>query len=375
MGTLTNIRERMDGLDDRLYRVGQMAGEKRKIKDPRRAKLIEEVTLTEAQKGEIDRFYLEHYGEKIPYDWHRLYQSFTGTFQVGYFPEFLFGPRLVPDWNPKEYRIFGDKNLLSVLAGGIPGLRTAKVYGSCTNGIYRNGQGEIVSFGELKRQLAEDIADRKVVIKPTTDSSSGRDIRIAAFEGGIEKETRQPLDRFLEETLKGYKGSWNIQEFIRNPKELTEIYSGSVNTFRTVTYLWNDAFHPAPLVLRIGRGGHHVDNVHSDGIFVGCSHDGQLRDCAFNQLGERFEKHPDTGTVFKGYRIPGVVKVLECAKRMHERLPQMRIVFWDFTLDESGEVVLVEINVNSLGCWLPQISNGEPLFGNNTAAILKSLRR
>ena len=105
----------MEALDDRLYRRGQLQGEKRKIKKPARVKLIETVELTEAQKQEIDRFFLTNLGKKIPYDWHRLYQSFTGVFRVDYFPEFLFGPELVPSWNPKAYRILADKNLLPVL--------------------------------------------------------------------------------------------------------------------------------------------------------------------------------------------------------------------------------------------------------------------
>ena len=75
--------------------------------------LWEKVTLTAEQKEQIDSFFLEHYGRKIPHHWHRLYQSYTGTFCADYFPEILFSTRL--EWTVNNRAVagfLGDKNLL-----------------------------------------------------------------------------------------------------------------------------------------------------------------------------------------------------------------------------------------------------------------------
>lgn len=65
---------------------------------------------------------MKYYGHKIPYDWHRLYQSYTGVFCENYFPEILFSTLLEPYTNPYHIAEFlDDKNLLPVLFRGIDG--------------------------------------------------------------------------------------------------------------------------------------------------------------------------------------------------------------------------------------------------------------
>jgi len=58
--------------------------ETEKYHDPRRKKIMEQRPLTDQEKSEIDTFYLENYGEKIPYMWHQYYTAVTGNFDVKY---------------------------------------------------------------------------------------------------------------------------------------------------------------------------------------------------------------------------------------------------------------------------------------------------
>ena len=135
MGVLGMTRRKMESIELNLYKLGQLHGEKKKIKDPRRTKLINQVNLSADQMKEVDDFFLKNYGKKIPYDWHRLYTSFTGVFHKDYFPEFLYTSNLEPSWDPIEYqKVFADKNMLNILAKDIPGMRTAICYGSNVGG-------------------------------------------------------------------------------------------------------------------------------------------------------------------------------------------------------------------------------------------------
>ena len=99
MGVLNSSRKAMKGFIEKSYSMGQLHGEMKKINDPRRQNLIETVHLTKAEENKIDTLFVSTYGKKIKYDWHRLYQSFTGKFDENYFPEYLFSSVLEPKMN------------------------------------------------------------------------------------------------------------------------------------------------------------------------------------------------------------------------------------------------------------------------------------
>lgn len=77
------------------------------------------IELSEEQEKEIQDFFKCHYGKCFSTKWHRLYQSYTGTYCYDYFPEILFSSKLEPITNPyREAAFFGDKNLLPEIWGG-----------------------------------------------------------------------------------------------------------------------------------------------------------------------------------------------------------------------------------------------------------------
>lgn len=93
MGVLNSSRKAMKGFIEKSYSMGQLHGEMKKINDPRRQNLIETVHLTKAEENKIDTLFVSTYGKKIKYDWHRLYQSFTGKFDENY--KLNFVPELI----------------------------------------------------------------------------------------------------------------------------------------------------------------------------------------------------------------------------------------------------------------------------------------
>ena len=60
--------------------------------------------------------------------------------------------------------------------------------------------------------------------------------------------------------------------------------------------------------------------------------------------------------------------------RLHYVLPQIGVSNWDFTIDENGDVVLIEGNLQFGGIRLAQMATGEPAFGGHTAEMLRWLR-
>lgn len=360
MGVLNSSRKAMKGFIEKSYSMGQLHGEMKKINDPRRQNLIETVHLTKAEENKIDTLFVSTYGKKIKYDWHRLYQSFTGKFDENYFPEYLFSSVLEPKLNPMDYRyVLDDKLLLPLFCVGVEHVRTPRTYYSVCDGICFDEEKNIV---DLKSDNFNGGGVTEAIIKPVQDTSSGV---------GVEKiKGAESIKNNLQEKAKK-KGTYIVQECIAQNEQLAVLYAGAVNTFRVITYLWNGEVFHVPLALRIGQGGSYLDNAHAGGMFIGVNDSGELNDEAFTEFGKRYKEHPDTHTVFKGYKLNFVPELIKTAKKLHLNAPQLGIISWDLTVDQNGVFVLIEANTRGQSIWFPQMANGMGAFGKNTAEILK----
>lgn len=344
----------------------------KKFKDPRRVAIWSEVDLTEDQKKAIDALYVENYGGKIPYTWHRHYTAFTGRFDEKYFPELLFIPEFERFMSlHREYaRVFTDKNMLSMLASSA-GVRTLKSIVTSTTGALRDENYRIITREDAIEKL-RNIGE--VFIKPTVDTSSGVGCFIADFRGGVDTIS----GKTLTEILSGLGKDFAIQERFKCHDSIAKIYGTSVNTFRVITYRWRDQFIALPVIMRIGSGGSYLDNAHAGGMFIALDDDGKMHKTAFTEFKKEYTEHPDTHVQFDGYRIDLIPRVIEAAKRLHEAVPQIGCVNWDITLDKDGEPTLIEANMpngrQGGAIWLIEIAHGRGAFGENTAEVLRWLR-
>ena len=335
--------------------------------------LIQKVRLTDAQKKQIDAFYLEHYGKKVPYWWHRLYTGYTGEFDYKYLPEYLFSMVIEPKSNKRVNVLpLENKNMLeSVFVSGDNMVRVPETYMMCVDGHFVNKDKESLTKEEAICELLDLCeGDYQAVIKATVDTSSGRDIRMIQV-----KERRLVVDGDTWENLFEKMGTnFVIQERIKPHQTFAELYAHSINTLRVISYRCGEKIYIAPIIMRIGQGGGVVDNAHAGGMFIGVTDDGKLMPEAFTEYQKRYRKHPDTGIVFDGYQLPKVQRIKECAQKMHMRTPMLDFISWDFTLDEQGEIVLIEANLHAQAVWVSQIAHGKTFFDENAEAMLKYCR-
>ena len=334
----------------------------------RKGNVYKDIELSASEIEKIDAFYSSNFGKKIRYEWHKLYKAYTGNFDERFLPDYLYSGYIEPKWNSTAFAIaLSDKNLQSLIFFDVNGVRIPQTHVKCINGMLFDGESH-----EISTDIAADLlcGVRDVVIKKTVDTDSGKDVSIHCFETGKDIIT----GKTIEEIMKILPDNYVIQEKVRPLKEIADIYDASINTFRVITYIWNSEFHVAPIAMRLGRNGSRVDNIHAGGLMVAVHDNGTIGPIAYSVQGDRFDKHPDTGTIFKNIQFDFVDRLKETAISLHMKIPELGIVSWDLTVDSNGEIVLIEANTRGQAIWMTQSVHGVSIFGENTGDILKSIK-
>jgi hypothetical protein len=337
-------------------------------KNPQRLELQKKFPLTAEQRKQIDGYYLKYYGSKIPYECHQNFAVHTGVFRPDYFADFLFMPYFEHFMNEKRNYAssFSDKGCLPFVAQAanvsMPKQILVNQYG-----IYRDADNNYLDKNDVIQVLSNA---GRVFIKPTIESGSAKGVFSANFENGIDTKTNKSVSEVLESS-RTTKNNFVIQKFLKCHKDLANIYSGSVNTFRVVTYRWKDEFFVMPGVLRVGSGGGEVDNAHAGGMFMAIDDDGVIKGNAMTEFMNVYEKHPDSGIVFDGYKVNEYPKVMETALKLQAMLPELGTVAWDLTIGEEGEPVLIEANFIFGGFWIIQCAHACAPFGERQPEVLQ----
>lgn len=348
--------------------------EKKKFRDSRRIAIADQYPLSQSQKAQIDDFYIKNYGEKIDYVWHQNYAAHAGHFDYRFFPELLYIPEFEAFQNQNIHaaRMLSDKNFLPLLAKGV-GVKTPETIVSCTNGVLRDGENRIIT-----PLMAEELIKQcgMCFVKPSVDSGSGQGcLRIEGLdEIHFSNCALNILNINNHKQIVSYDNNYVVQKLIVCNDSIRTLYPGSVNTFRIITYLWKGKIEMMPIIIRIGQGGHYLDNAHQGGVFCAVYENGEMGRYAVTEFNNRYTEHPDTHTIFSSHRIEHVDKVIKAAKCIHSAIPQIGCVNWDFTIDDEDEAVLIEANVLGGGVWVVQMAHGVGPFGERTAEVLQWLK-
>lgn len=317
----------------------------------RKRELYKNVKWSNEQKREFDDYWIKNYGKKISPRWHKLYESINGKFDVTYLPDVIYStviaPKIIPYYVGKA---LCDKSLIEIIAKAA-GVEVPTTYLLNSYGFYYDKNRNIV----LKKDAAlllKNIDD--AVIKPTVDGNSGKGIKTTSFNEGSLAEIEKKLDLSVEV-------NHIVQKKINQHETFARLHPMSINTLRVITYIGENGISHWPLSMRIGTGKSNVDNIHAGGLVVGVDDEGNLSETAYF-LGHCDSKrnckvHPDTGIVFKNYKISNVYDVIRSAEKLHGFFPGIGMISWDFTVSSSGSPIVIEANIMGQSVWFPQIVN------------------
>lgn len=189
----------------------------------------------------------------------------------------------------------------------------------------------VCSLEELKTFVEKH---PKFFVKPF-DGNQGRGAEILECKGNGEE-----LFNYCQNK------SAMIEELVHQHPDIAKINESTVNTIRILTLLPLDN---QPIVtyagIRVGRAGSIVDNTSAGGMMAAIDlKTGKVFTNAVDAEGREFEKHPDSGTLFKGFQIPNWSGVLEAVKETALEFPQLRHIGWDVTVTDKGEIEFIEGN-------------------------------
>ena len=158
----------------------------------------------------------------------------------------------------------------------------------------------------------------------------------------IYKDDHHKDDRKLYESC--VKDRMLVEQCVEACEELRSFHPQSLNTLRVVTIANKEKACVFSGVFRTGVGESVVDNSHQGGVSVQVNvENGIIETDGANTRGQRFESHPDSGIIFKGYQIPQWGKIVEtCCEAA--KLTENPITGWDVVLNNQREVEFIEAN-------------------------------
>lgn len=298
-------------------------------------------------------FYNTAYNNQHPFDSYDVSRVIPGP---------VYYPYVDPAFShPLEAVTTSDKNLIDLL---FPDVRRPKTIVRFQDGLFMDDKYSIIS----KERAYESIrVAGKVIIKPSASSGGGHRIVFWNLD-------TDGVQRFDELFVKGRY--YVVQEILKQHQLMDYLYSGSINTIRMETLLFENEVRLVSCMVRMGANGNAVDNLSSGGLSCGINVDsGELSPKAydFHRLSVTYDQHPQGGR-FEGFIIPNWEDCVSTVKRLAPRCGRFaKLIGWDIAISEDGEPVLIECNMMDSGCASLQLDNG-PLFGDHTDEVLDYVR-
>lgn len=334
----------------------------------KRLSTMPQADLSREEKNAIRSFYGPLH---LAYDWQwfRYYKFYHGYTNPSFVPRDVW-KTFELSLNPIEVRFIQNKAMLHRFIDKkyLPVTIINKFHGF----IY-DKDDRVLSREEATRLL---MASDKFVYKPTDRTGGGRGVRL------IEMDTIENKEAFVAELLDG--DFYICQELIRPSKRITRFNNGdkTVNTVRCFTLCLNGKVSVISGFMRMGGGQTFNDNASAKtaanldpktaNSYVGIKPaDGQLNEfCLYAaDLYTKYFYSP-SGLLLKDEKLEFWKDITDVAVSLHEKLPMLGFIAWDFTIDENEQPRIIEINLDSQDVDDHQIFNG-PVFADYLQDIIQ----
>lgn len=193
---------------------------------------------------------------------------------------------------------------------------------------------KIESFGHADVFTSFVKSHNEVFIKPLK-GTKGKGAHVYSYV-----DNKRAVSYFHELLKEGI--SWMVEERIQQSAAMGQWNETSVNTIRIPSFLRDGKFTVIWTRMRMGKKGAIVDNAGAGGIVVNVApQTGIVTSDGIDESHNHFEKHPDSGLIFKGWQVPRWDELLKTVEKLHRSVFNKHIyVAWDFALTDAGWVVI-----------------------------------
>lgn len=311
--------------------------------------------LTIMEKQEVDEVWSK-FGVKYNYDWFAFYKSFENGFSPFFIPQDIWNHMEVI-LNPVMYRtLLAHKGFLHKF---IDRKYLPETLVNVIEGFIYDENDQIISKESAKNIL---LSSHDFVKKNSTSSGGG---------AGVIFYDSLKISEYISEVLTT-DYDFICQKTLMISEELSRYNTFSVNTVRIVTLNLNNQITVVSSYMRMSASQRRNDNVCTGGLYIGVKEDGKLHDYALNGNFQRFYEAP-SGVIFKGERIQSYGLMKEIVIEQHRKLPFLKFVAWDVTIDVDGNIRIIEMNLDSQNLEYHQPFNG-PFFGKRTGEIIDYIK-
>ncbi len=272
-----------------------------------------------------EEYSTEVLGHKKFTPWLLVYSAVSGGFKEGWIPDNFYGAKVIPFIQGPHGRF----SSLKSLAGALFNSPSFPDVGSQINGSLFDCQYRPLAFDDARAQFFQ--RSERVIFK---SDGSGRGKGIHFFhEGSFDRSTIERL------------GNGVFQRHISQHPLFDGFSESSIATVRLTTAVEHSGeISPRAAYLRLGTGSD--THVRSE------SHVRVPVDTATGALGEtgllpnwrECSVHPTSGEPFGGKKIPAYERCLRTVVSLHQRVPFVRCVGWDLTIDSDEEIQILEWN-------------------------------
>lgn len=213
------------------------------------------------------------------------------------------------------------------------GFPVAGFLGKIENGYLLDGANqkhELINQADLTEKIKDLFKIAPDCFIKKSDSNQGKDV----FKVNIDN---------LNEVVKkiDIKEQYIIEKTIVQHHAVSEINPDCLNTLRVMTYRSGDRVEVADCIFKMGVKGIHADNGVVGGMFIPYDiKNNKLACTAYQNIthgAKSFEKHPDTGFIFKDKPLPFPKEILKMAKEA-ALLFDREWIGWDIGYSPDGPI-------------------------------------
>lgn len=171
-------------------------------------------------------------------------------------------------------------------------------------------------------------------VKKNVRKSCGQSVEVIDI-----KQTHKTSRELFKDLLS--EGKTILEELVIQSPKTGMFNKSSVNTIRCITFNTKEGVMIPYCFMKIGRDGSFIDNGAAGGILVGIDPaTGILGTDGVDEIGRRYQRHPDSEVIFKGYQLPEWTKMINICKKMASELLSVPWIGWDMAYTDKGWIVI-----------------------------------